>query len=160
VASQEFLIFLQSQERLAWAEVSHREIRWACRGCIDAGRAILAQPDKQVRFDGAYCPVYVDLTLTCAECGDDFDNTAEEQRVWYEEYRLRMTVGPGAPCRCLPCRRLKRDRRRALHILQARLQDYDPLLASDLSEIAQRYDVIGATDKAALFRRRAKNREY
>ncbi len=167
--SREFLEFLQGREVGPWGERSNpewllymvrtRQIRWACRGCIEAGRAILAKPELQVRFDGVYCPVYVDLSLTCAECGGEFVNTAEEQRVWYEEYRLRMTAGPGVPYRCLPCRRKKQARRRALHTLQARLKDYDPLLADDLREIAALYDAIGATEKAALFERRAKNRE-
>lgn len=167
--SLEFLRSLQSREVGPWGARSssdwmlsrarHREVRWACRGCIDAGRAILAKPELQVRFDGVYCPVYVDLSLTCAECGGEFVNTAEEQRVWYEEYRLRMTAGPGVPYRCLPCRRKKQARRRALHALQARLKTCDAQQPDDLREIAALYDAVGATEKAALFRRRAKNRE-
>jgi hypothetical protein len=160
---------LQGRERPPWSERGQERdwllrwardgrIRWACQGCIDAGRAILADPNRQVRFDDVYCPVYRDLSLTCADCGADFVNTAEEQRVWYEEYRMRMTAGPGIPRLCRSCRYDKRQRRRAMHALQARLRDYDPLRVDDLLEIAALYEAVGAADKAALFRRRAKNR--
>ena len=111
-----------------------------------------------MRWDGAYCPVYVDMTLTCRVCEASFVHTAKEQQRWYEVYRLRMIWGPGAPHRCLSCRIDKAHARRAMHALQARLRDYDPHSADDLCEIAGLYRAVGADRKSVMFLRRAKNR--
>ena len=53
----------------------------------------------------------------------------------------------GRPKRCIACRLEKKNRRRAMHRLQARLLDYDPQRATDLAHI---YLAMGAKKKAAL----------
>jgi hypothetical protein len=67
----------------------------------DYDSATRANPDRQ---NCGVCPRYwyVDAVFRCARCGSEFPFTAEEQRVWYEEYGFWVDAFPK---RCVVCRR-------------------------------------------------------
>ena len=51
---------------------------------------------------------YIDAEMRCERCGLDFCFSAEEQKVWYEEYRRWIDAFPKL---CAACRRFCRDRK-------------------------------------------------
>jgi hypothetical protein len=76
---------------------------------MDYASAVRADPEKQ---NCSICPRYwyVTATFRCARCARDFDFTATEQRVWYEEYGFWID---SLPRHCLDCRRALRQERAA-----------------------------------------------
>lgn len=52
---------------------------------------------------------YVPASFRCRDCGKTFTFSVQEQRVWFEEYRL---LADASPVCCLPCRRKKQDIKR------------------------------------------------
>jgi hypothetical protein len=81
---------------------------------VDYASAVRADADRQ---NCSICPRYwyVDTVFPCERCGVEFTFTAEEQRVWYEEYEFWID---SLPKHCLSCRR-------ALRELKAARQEYD-----------------------------------
>jgi len=79
---------------------------------VDYGSAVRADPGSQ---NCSICPRhwYVDTIFPCDCCGGDFAFTANEQRVWYEEYGFWVDAFPK---HCLGCRR---DLRTATDLRQA-----------------------------------------
>lgn len=69
-----------------------------------AVRADIAKQNDSV------CPRhwYVDATICCVGCGNDYIFTADEQRFWYEELRFYVD---SFPTRCNHCRRADRELR-------------------------------------------------
>ena len=51
---------------------------------------------------------YIDAAMRCERCGLDFRFSAQEQKVWYEDYRRWIDAFPKL---CTPCRRFCRDRK-------------------------------------------------
>ncbi|MBK9451195.1 MAG: zinc-ribbon domain containing protein [Bacteroidetes bacterium] len=91
---------------------------WACTICIQAGRAIVANYRLQTSLD-AFPPamvVYRDAVRKCADCRQDYVFTAQEQRLWYEEWRIPMEAEPRA---CTECRKKRRQGREVSIAVQA-----------------------------------------
>jgi DNA-directed RNA polymerase subunit RPC12/RpoP len=88
---------------------------------IDYASAVRADSSRQ---NCGVCPRYwyVDTVFQCARCGSQFLFTAEEQRIWYEEYGFWVDAFPK---RCVTCRR---DLRR----LKDLRREYDREVASAL----------------------------
>ena len=82
---------------------------------------------------------YVDATFACERCAEEFTFTAEEQRVWYEEYRFWVD---SIPKLCLTCRR---DARHA-KVLR---QEYDRRIA----DVLERGDLENRKRLAAIIDR-------
>lgn len=63
--------------------------------------AVRAEPDKQ---NCSICPRYwyLDAVFRCDRCGSEFEFTAAEQRLWYEEYGFWVD---SRPKHCLACAR-------------------------------------------------------
>ena len=102
--------------------------------------------DSAVRADSGtqncgVCPRYwyIDATFQCARCGSEFPFTAEEQRIWYEEYGFWVDAFPK---RCAVCRR---DLRR----LKDLRREYDRDIASalELGDLDSKRHVAGIIDQ-------------
>ena len=130
--------FGRDDPRAMPAYLFHRSVR------IDYASAVRANPDVQ------YCSIcprywYVDVVFRCDRCGDEFDFTVAEQRVWYEEYRFWIDA---LPRHCLACRRELRELKTARReydrwIEQALLSDDGELKKRLASIIDQLYELGG-----------------
>lgn len=65
---------------------------------------------------------YVDALVMCADCGNEFYFSADEQKIWYEQYRLSVDA---FPIRCIACR----HRRKEISSLR---QEYDRTITPTL----------------------------
>ena len=65
---------------------------------------------------------FIDAKLACDDCGQSFVFAAAEQRHWYETLKFWVQFRPK---QCLPCRRIRRARRRETREEQARRQGTD-----------------------------------
>jgi hypothetical protein len=88
---------------------------------LDYTAAVRSNPEKQ---NCSICPRfwYVDAYFRCERCGAEFVFTAEEQRVWYEEYGFWID---SLPKHCPACRKDLRQ-------LKAARQEYDRAVAAGL----------------------------
>ncbi|MFO0951208.1 MAG: zinc-ribbon domain containing protein [Isosphaeraceae bacterium] len=72
---------------------------------VDESNCVPADPEKQhytVIPESAYCS----MRLRCGQCGQEFWFSANEQRVWYEEWGFWID---SVPKNCAPCRRQLRE---------------------------------------------------
>jgi Probable zinc-ribbon domain len=98
---------------------------------LDYASAVRANPEKQ---NCSICPRhwYLDVAFACEHCGERFFFTADEQRVWYEEYGFWID---SRPKHCPNCRRTLRH-------LKAARQEYDrsidEALRSENAELKER----------------------
>lgn len=74
---------------------------------IDHGTAKRADVERQ-NFSVAPRNWYVDATFRCEHCGGSFVFSADEQRMWYEQYGFYVD---SLPMHCQNCRRALRHRR-------------------------------------------------
>jgi hypothetical protein len=74
---------------------------------LDYASAVRADSDRQ---NCGVCPRYwyIDAVFRCSSCESEFRFTAEEQRVWYEEYGFWVDAFPK---RCEACRRTLRKQK-------------------------------------------------
>ena len=102
---------------------------------IKYGSAVRADPGRQ---NCSICPRYwyVDTTFACDRCDGEFTFSAEEQRIWYEEYGFWID---SLPKHCLECRRelreLKAARREYDRNLEEALNSTDPELKRRLARV-------------------------
>ena len=97
---------------------NERRRDWACAICIRSGRAIVANFRLQTSLD-AFPPamvVYRDAVRKCADCQQDYVFSAQEQQLWYEEWRIPMEAEPRA---CTDCRKKRRQAREVSLAVQA-----------------------------------------
>lgn len=71
----------------------------------DYASALRADTSRQ---NCGVCPRYwyLDASFACPRCEGEFSFSAEEQRVWYEEYGFWVDA---VPRHCLPCRKALRN---------------------------------------------------
>lgn len=84
---------------------------------IDYPTAVAADVSKQ-DFSVAPRYWYIDCRFACADCGRAFVWSADEQRVWFEEYRFFVDARPK---HCPDCRAKRR------HVLELQ-KEYDALV--------------------------------
>jgi hypothetical protein len=129
---------------------------WACAVCIQAGRAIVAKYHLQQSVD-AFPPalaVYRDQERNCKACGKTYTFSAEEQRMWYEEWCIPLEAEPKA---CLVCRKARRQSREvslALQALKLRAKTEQSLEA--MQALASFYRTHGKPTKADYWTRMAR----
>lgn len=85
------------------------KLRWACQFCLDAGRALAAQPWEQQFCDHQPYFAYYDAPEVCEDCGQPFVFGAKEQQFWYEERRFWVQSWPK---HCVDCRRKRREQKK------------------------------------------------
>jgi hypothetical protein len=88
---------------------------------LDYDSALKADVARQ-NFSVAPRYWYVDATMRCDRCGDDFCFSADEQKAWYEDYGFYVD---SFAKRCKACRHELRD-------LKALRQEYDRDIAAAL----------------------------
>lgn len=105
-----------------WSVEAAREgrLQWACSHCIRAGLALEGHPALQTWCDYDPYFAFIDAKLMCEDCGQSFVFSATEQRHWYEMLKFWVQ---SRPKQCLPCRRIRRARRRETREEQARRRD-------------------------------------
>ena len=84
---------------------SSRPWRYASAIAVDELRCVPADPAKQhytVVPESAYCS----MKLGCERCHGEFWFTADEQRLWYEEWRFWID---SVPKHCASCRKQLRE---------------------------------------------------
>ncbi len=75
---------------------------WACDNCLDSGKAIPGDGEKQRWADQWPYLAYYDLHKKCKKCHKDFVFSKEEQKYWYEELKFWVQ----SKClHCLDCRK-------------------------------------------------------
>lgn len=86
-----------------WHEARAREpgFRWACRQCIDAGTAVIAEPAHQLVGLHGPALAYFPVVRACRQCGDEFTFSALEQQGFYESRRRSLE---SLEQRCQRCR--------------------------------------------------------
>ncbi|WP_231943724.1 zinc-ribbon domain containing protein [Aeoliella mucimassa] len=86
-----------------------------------------ADISKQNRSWGAR-GYYIATLHVCRQCGKDFRFTAQEQKLWFEEYGFFIDAYPGC---CLECRREKRKQKAIKHRYDAYQTEEDGKLSID-----------------------------
>jgi len=82
-----------------------RPWRYSSAIAIDESQCLPADPDKQ-HFSVVPESAYYSMQLRCQRCGEEFWFSANEQRVWYEEWGFWID---SVPRHCSGCRRLLRE---------------------------------------------------
>jgi len=133
----------------------HNPVRWACTQCLESGRAIPADPSRQLFCDWPPYLAYFDIGHRCSDCGEKFVFTKHEQRFWYEELGFWVQ---SRPKQCAACRQKRRTTTVANTRLQHAIAELDPQNSEHLAKVSQLYLDVGSRAKAIEFLRRAANR--
>lgn len=128
---------------------------WACGACLRAGRALPADPARQV--SSACDPVlaYYPLSRSCTRCGAVFCYSAQEQK---HRYEARGQYLEKRPDHCPDCRRAHVERARTTRELSQALATVDRGSPESLLQLAVLQARLGHRDKALLTLRQACNR--
>ncbi len=92
---------LPLESRLPW--------RYSRALAIDDSNYVVAIPEKQ-NYTVIAESMYYSMKLSCEECNEEFWFSANEQRVWYEEWGFWID---SVPKQCTTCRKSLRDEGRA-----------------------------------------------
>jgi hypothetical protein len=84
---------------------SARPWRYSSALDVDQSQCVEADPEKQ-RYSVVAESAYYSMKLRCGRCGEEFWFSANEQRVWYEEWGFWID---SVPRHCSGCRRLLRE---------------------------------------------------
>ncbi len=129
--------------------------RWACDGCLTAGRAEAAQPARQTLLDaGRPRLAYLPRAFLCRACGAPFVLEPEAQRRSYELHGVYIDKRPR---RCPPCRRANSTHARAQADLEAARARPDATEPAGLLAIAAALHRLERSAKASEQVRRARN---
>lgn len=135
-------------EKIFWATFFHHDkeyLLWACDDCIDTGKAIQSNFEKQTYCDFVPHLAYYDKKITCKTCKEDFIFTKEEQQYWYEKLQFWVQ---GECVNCKKCRKKKRDISVIDTELSNILKDKSKMSAADFDRVIEIYTLIGKTEKA------------
>ena len=119
--------------------------QWACDNCLNEGKAILANPQKQNYSAWGYPNLaYFDKTCSCRNCQSKFNFSGKEQQYWYEE--LQFFIDAQA-VHCVPCRKQIQAKKNLNSRLSELLKNGDPKDAKILKEIALIYKEMDKSEK-------------
>jgi hypothetical protein len=95
--------------RGAWAveAANSGRLQWACKWCLQEGRALRGDPGKQQFCDYPPYFAYYDIDLPCTDCGETFVFSGKEQQYWYEHLKFWVQ---SRPKQCVDCRRKRRQK--------------------------------------------------
>lgn len=82
-----------------------RPWRYSSAIAVDKSQCVPANSAKQ-NYSVVPESVYYSMKLECERCGEEFWFSANEQRVWYEEWGFWID---SVPKQCAGCRRLLRE---------------------------------------------------
>jgi hypothetical protein len=130
-------------------------VQWACNACLEAKRALPANPSLQRYCDTPVYLAYFDKICHCEDCGEDFVFEASEQQYWYEQLRFWVQSHPK---QCKQCRHRRRAKKEATQYLSRASAQLDPQDVGQLLSMASCFLTVGSSAKAEEFGRRARNR--
>jgi hypothetical protein len=84
---------------------STRPWRYRRALAVDESNCVAANPDKQ-NYSVVAEAIYYSMKLSCEQCHDEFWFSANEQRVWYEDWRFWID---SVPKQCASCRKALRE---------------------------------------------------
>lgn len=84
---------------------STRPWRYSSAIAVDESQCITADPERQ-HYTVIPESTYYSMKLRCEGCQEEFWFSANEQRVWYEEWGFWID---SIPRRCAKCRKLLRE---------------------------------------------------
>jgi hypothetical protein len=119
--------------------------KWACDICLRNGRALIANPQKQVFGLGSPYLAYVDRECKCSACSRLFKFSAREHRYWLESLKFHID---SEPVRCPDCRRFHREQRELNTRLSELLENKAELTAEKWLLVSEIYRKMGKEDKA------------
>ena len=124
-------------------------LQWACDKCMKEKRAIEGKPEKQ-SVKGITQPLfaYYNQERKCANCGDKFIFTKEEQQYWYEE--LKFTTWSDAKD-CKKCRKESRKIKERNTKISNLIKDLKPDNLNQIEILIQLYLEINKIEKAKYF---------
>ena len=82
-----------------------RPWRYSSAITVDESHCVPANPEKQ-HYTVVPESTYYSMKLRCERCREEFWFSANEQRVWYEEWGFWIDSVPG---HCAMCRKLLRE---------------------------------------------------
>lgn len=138
------LACLEAAKRGTWR-------RWACLTCFATERALRADPSRQSTLPSPWpptCPLYVDRTKRCRECGEAFVFDRFQQRTWYEDHGIPFDVDR---IRCDACTAVYRAGKRINRLLPRA----DPKNLAHALALARDYEILGNLAKHRMWRKRA-----
>ena len=124
-----------------WSEASERDLDWACDACLEAGKAIIGVPGKQLFCDVPPHFAYFDREKVCRVCKEAFVFDKGEQRHWYEH------LGFWVQATRVYCRKCQADKKQRDRISQL-MRDFDYQDTDRLKEIVSFYLEQKEYDKA------------
>lgn len=84
---------------------SARPWRYLSAIAVDESNRVPADPDKQ-HYTVIPEPMYYSMKLSCERCREEFWFSANEQKVWYEDWGFWID---SIPKHCATCRKLLRE---------------------------------------------------
>jgi len=127
--------------------------QWACDNCLNAKKALIAQPEAQLYCDFDPYLAYFDIDKTCETCNTPYVFTKEEQKHWYESLKFWVQ---SKPKNCLKCRGEIRESRKLNNELSELLKDKEKLTVRDMVRLSEIYDEIKKPDKSKYYDRLAR----
>ncbi len=135
-------------------ELSHFE--WACDSCIEQGKALTSEIEKQKFCDYPPYLMYFDKIRECEKCNDSFTFSKEEQKYWYEELEFWVQ---SIPKNCKDCRKKIRKKKSVNTELSMLLENGNENISSkNLYRIAELYEEMGKEEKMKMYLTKAKKR--
>lgn len=95
----------EAASRPARQAITARPWRYWSAIAVDESKCIPADPDRQ-HYTVVPETAYYSMQLHCRRCGEPFWFSANEQRVWYEEWGFWID---SVPKHCAGCRRQERE---------------------------------------------------
>ena len=128
--------------------------QWACDTCLETKKALLGNPKKQ--YHTFTHPMntanpnlaYINKTVQCDACQEDFLFSKEEQKYWYEDLQF---VVYSKPKQCLTCRKKKQADKLINTELSDLLKDGEPTELKKLQRLVTIYELLEKHDKTKYY---------
>lgn len=137
-----------------------QEFSWACDNCIESGKAIEADIEKQLYCDNPPHLAYFDQERICDQCGTEFIFSKGEQKHWYETLGFWVQSVPNL---CFKCNKERKEARNINTELSNLMQHLDFKNPAELFRISDLYIRMGKPLKAkhysTLAQKAAKSKE-
>ncbi len=130
--------------------------RWACNDCLQTGKAIKADPDRQpngsfMSHDTEYLAFWDSNWIDCRDCGESFVFSKEDQLFYYQTLGK---VRDARAVRCLACRKALKEKHRPARELGEMLENGKLKQEADRDRVIANYRALGREDKARYFEKR------
>jgi len=143
-----------NENSLTLKKIKEDKMDWFCLECLGRENILIANWKKQ-NLRGYLCfewiPIiyYRPTLINCKICKNAFNFSAQEQKVWYEEYKIFTDVKPKL---CLPCRRKSKVIKKINEELSPLLKEVTTKPTKEkLVRISELYIELGNKRKAGIY---------